>query len=86
MQQLVWSRPAEERPGERPAEPYYDRSDIAEFLKRMDDSKVLIVGHTPLPTLPEKWIHNGPGRGQPAVRCDGRQFRSDARAEAVAGH
>jgi hypothetical protein len=47
--EVVWGRPITN----------YDADDVDRFLKMMDDSHLLIVGHTPLPSLPDNWIHHG---------------------------
>lgn len=40
----------------------YNAEDVAAFLGRMDGSKLLVVGHTPLRYFPETWIHDGVAR------------------------
>ena len=49
VQKLVWNRPGTD----------YEPEHVADFLRVMDRSSLLIVGHTPLSSLPESWVRNG---------------------------
>lgn len=70
VKDAIWSRPLrEEGPadgnGQANAEPpefAYNAEDVVAFLGRMDGSKLLVVGHTPLRYFPESWIHDGLAR------------------------
>jgi hypothetical protein len=53
--ELVWPRPKEIDPLG------YTLDDVTKFLKIMEDSGLLVVGHTPLSGLPPAWIQNGVG-------------------------
>lgn len=62
LQELLWVRPNRNDPADGPPENLFGPDEIAAFLKRMDASRLLIVGHTPIPALPEAWIHDGLAR------------------------
>ncbi|MEN8209523.1 MAG: hypothetical protein ABFR50_09765 [Candidatus Fermentibacteria bacterium] len=55
IQQILWSRPIEVRKNG------YDASDLSTFLQRMNDSTLVVSGHTPLRYLPEELIRDNVG-------------------------
>ncbi|HEX2973008.1 MAG TPA: metallophosphoesterase [Tepidisphaeraceae bacterium] len=57
LEELLWSRPAEIQA----KEPNYTAADLLAFLRIVQNSSLLITGHTPLGHLPESWIRNGLG-------------------------
>jgi hypothetical protein len=64
---LVWRRPIPDYDHAQPEEHAYDSKDVDAFLKLMN-SRVMVVGHTPLLSLPEAWRQDGLARvGEHAV-------------------
>ncbi len=61
LDELLWSRPTDPYDHKETPPLMFDATDTADFLKRMEDASLLVLGHTPLPALPEKWIRNGIG-------------------------
>lgn len=55
LQELLWTRPEEIMTGGHTA------AELAAFLKLMQESTLLICGHTPLGSLPQDWIRDGLG-------------------------
>ena len=55
VEQILWSRPVEVR------KDGYDTSDLSTFLHRMNDSSLVVSGHTPLRYLPEELIRDNVG-------------------------
>ena len=55
VQEILWSRPIEVR------KDGYDTSDLSTFLHRMNDSNLLVSGHTPMRYLPEELIRDNVG-------------------------
>lgn len=53
--ELVWPRAAEIDPTG------YTLDDVTKFLAIMEESNLLVVGHTPLSSLPPEWVKNGVG-------------------------
>lgn len=58
---LLWSRPAKEYDRQDKTLHLYDTADVTGFLKAMDGAGLMIVGHTPLPALPEGMVKEGLG-------------------------
>ncbi|MBW2996956.1 metallophosphoesterase [Candidatus Woesearchaeota archaeon] len=55
VQDIVWRRPENVTGGS------YTSSEVREFLEKMDDSGLLVTGHTPLGMLPRYYVENGVG-------------------------
>lgn len=55
VQDMVWRRPESVTGGS------YTSGDVREFLEKMDDSVLLVTGHTPLGMLPRNNVTNGVG-------------------------
>ncbi len=55
IDEILWSRPVEVR------KDGYDTSDLSTFLTRMNDSILVVSGHTPLRYLPEELIRDNVG-------------------------
>lgn len=55
VQEILWSRPVEVR------KDGYDADDLSVFLQRMNDSSLIVSGHTPLRYLPEEFIRDNVG-------------------------
>ena len=55
IDEILWSRPVEVR------KDGYDTSDLSTFLTRMNDSNLVVSGHTPLRYLPEELIRDNVG-------------------------
>ncbi|MBW2997802.1 hypothetical protein KY349_05675, partial [Candidatus Woesearchaeota archaeon] len=55
VQDIVWSRPENVTGGS------YTSREVVEFLEKMDDSGLLVTGHTQLGSLPRSNVSNGVG-------------------------
>jgi len=55
IDEILWSRPVEER------KDGYDPGDLSTFLHRMNDSTLVVSGHTPVRYLPEELIRDNVG-------------------------
>ncbi len=55
VDEILWSRPVEVR------KDGYDSNDLSTFLHRMNDSSLVVSGHTPLRYLPEEFIRDNVG-------------------------
>lgn len=56
VEETLWPRPVEVQP-----EGGYSKEHVDQFLKVMENSGLLIVGHTPLGGLPQQWLRDGFG-------------------------
>jgi hypothetical protein len=55
IQEILWSRPVEAR------KDGYDSDDLFDFLRRMNNSTLIVSGHTPLSYLPEEMTERNVG-------------------------
>lgn len=62
MHALVWGRPSDELPRPDPPDTHFDPKDVGDFLVKMGGSKLMVVGHTPLVSVPERWHKDGLAR------------------------
>jgi hypothetical protein len=62
MHALVWGRPSDPLPRPDPPDTHFDPQDVGEFLTKMGGSKLMVVGHTPLVSVPERWHKDGLAR------------------------
>jgi hypothetical protein len=58
---MVWCRPTRPYDHATSIGQVYDSDDVVNFLKLINNSHLMLVGHTPLTSLPADWIRNDLG-------------------------